>query len=168
MDRWRLFFPIDNLIGAAGNLQCFGVLLDKRVDVAYTLLLKDFFHCNEYARLLDVAEAVVDGGAEKFHRRREVHVGVHQRWNVIAQSTYFTVQNAIVLVKVLAVEKLLQFLLVSFNFQRFHRDNQAFFVVEILLQEVENHVASLTDVRGIHGHLAEEVLDVGLNNCQRP
>ena len=37
----------------------------------------------------------------------------------------------------------------------------------MLFEEVQNHVTSLTDVRGIHGHLAEEILDVGAYDGER-
>ena len=36
----------------------------------------------------------------------------------------------------------------------------------MLLQEIENHVASLTDVAGVHGHLSEEIAHVGHDDRQ--
>ena len=37
----------------------------------------------------------------------------------------------------------------------------------MLSQEIKNHVASFTDIAGIHGNLSEEILHVGHNHRQR-
>ena len=60
-------FFVDDVVGAAGDLERFGVLLDERVDMAHALAFENLVHGDEDARLLDVAEAVVDGGAEELH-----------------------------------------------------------------------------------------------------
>ena len=57
-------FFVDDVVGAASDLERFGVLLDERVDMAHALAFENLVHGDEDARLLDVAEAVVDGGAE--------------------------------------------------------------------------------------------------------
>ena len=136
--------------------------------MAHPLLVPYLVDGNEDARLLDVAETVVDGRSEELHRRREAHVGIDQRRDVVAQGTYLTVQDAVVFVEVAAGEKLLQLALVSFNFQRFHRNNQLFLVGKILLEEIENHVAATADIGRIHGELPEEVPYVRLDDGQRP
>jgi hypothetical protein len=65
------------------------MVLDIGVDVAHALLLQNLVNGNEDSRLLHVAEAIIDGGAEEFHRRTEVHVCVYERrdkikkWGVI-------------------------------------------------------------------------------------
>ena len=94
--RAGLFLLIYDLVGAAGDLEGLGVLLDEGVDVADALLLEDLLDGDEDAGLLDVAEAVVDGGAEELHRGREAHVGVHQRRDVVAQLADLGVEDAVV------------------------------------------------------------------------
>ena len=54
----------------------------------------------------------------------------------------------------------------SFQSKRFHRNNQVFLIIEMLLEEVENHVATSTDVGRIHGHLAKEILEFRIKNRQ--
>ena len=49
----------------------------ERGDVALFLGLVDVGKGEHDARLLDVAELVVDGGAEHAHGWRQTHVGVH-------------------------------------------------------------------------------------------
>ena len=55
------FFLVENLVGSACNLQRLRMLLNKAVDMADTLLLQDFIHGNENARLLYIAEANFNG-----------------------------------------------------------------------------------------------------------
>ena len=59
---WAFF--VDDVVGTARYFESFGVLLYERVDVAYALVFEYLVDGDEYARLLYVAEAVVDGGAE--------------------------------------------------------------------------------------------------------
>ena len=162
-----LFFLVDDVVGAARNLQSLGVLLYEGVDVAHALLVKNLVHGNEDARLLHVAEAVVDGGAEELHRGREAHVGVDQRRDVVAQLAHLAVENAVVGLEVILAEQLAQLLLGSLDFERLEGDDEVLAVVKVFLEEIENHVAAPADVGGIHGHLAEEILDVGLDDGER-
>ena len=129
-------------------------------------LFENFVDGNEDARLFHVAESVVDGGSEHSHCRAESHVGVDQWRYVESQFADFGIECDVVVFERRFVEKLLQFLRICFNFQRFHRDNEVFRVAEMLVEEVENHVASFSYVRGIHGYLSEEIFHVGHDDCQ--
>jgi len=62
-----LFLLIDDLVGSAGDVECLGMIVDERIDVAYALLFENLVNGNQDARLFNVAKAVVDGGAEEFH-----------------------------------------------------------------------------------------------------
>ena len=128
------------------------------------LVLENFVNGNENACLLHVAEAVVDGCAEESHCRRQRHIGVDKWRNVVAKGTYLTVENEIVLLEIVLAEQLGKFFFGRFNLQRLKRNDEVVLVVEVLLEEIEYHVASTTDVRRIHCHLAEEVLNVGFDD----
>ena len=134
--------------------------------MADTLLLKNLINGNEDTCLLHIAKTVVNRCSEELHGGRKVHVGIHQRRNIVAELTNLLIQDAVVSPEVLFTEQGFQFTLVSFNFQRFHRDNEVILVIKMLLQEIENHVASLSDIGGIHGHFSKEILDIGLDDSQ--
>ena len=142
------------------------MFVDKRVDMAHALLFKYLVNSNQDACFLNIAKAIVDGGAKKLHGGRQAHVGINQRRNVVAQLTYLAVQDAIVGLEVVFAEQLLQFGLRRFNLQRLHGDDEVLFIVEVFLQEEKNHVSTPTYIRGIHGHLAKEIFYVGLDNSE--
>ena len=91
---------IYNLVLPRCQLQRFSVLGNETVDVAHTFLFQDLVNGNENTRLFNVAETIIDGRSEEFHRGTKPHVGVNQRRNVISQRTNFTVQYLVVLLKV--------------------------------------------------------------------
>ena len=140
------------------------MLLNKAVDVADTLLLQDFIHGNENARLLYIAEAIIDGCTKELHGRTEVHVGIHQRRNIETELANLMIQNAIVSTEIIFREDSCHLALRSFQLQWLHRNHQVLLVIKMLLEEVENHIAATTDVRRIHRHLSEEILYIRIEH----
>ena len=135
--------------------------------MADALLCQDFVHGYQDACFLHVAELIVDGSAEHPHRRAEAHVGIDQGRDVVAQLADFPVQNLVVILEVIFAEEGLQFLLVGLYGQRVDGSHQPVLVGKMFPQEVQNHVAPLADVIGIHGHLPEEIFHVGHDDRQR-
>ena len=43
------------------------MLLDEGIDMAHTFLLEDFLDSDKYARLLHIAEAIINSCAEELH-----------------------------------------------------------------------------------------------------
>ena len=129
-------------------------------------LFEDFIDGNQDARLLYISKAIINSRPEEFHRGRESHIGINQRWYVIAQFTNLTVQNQVILLERMTTEESVQFCWVGLQFQRFHRDNQMFLVIKILLQEIKYHVASLAHIGRIHRHLSKIVSNVRTNDGQ--
>lgn len=84
------------------------MLCGEGVDVSHTLLLQDFVDGDEDAGLLDAAEALIDGGAEKAHGGAEVHVGTDQGGDVVTQTADLAVERAVVLTEVPFGEHLLE------------------------------------------------------------
>ena len=76
------------------------------VDVAFFLFFEYLVDGNEYARLLDVAKLVVDGGAEHAHRGRQAHVAVDQRRYVEAQGAHLLVEYLVVVLEGVAFGKI--------------------------------------------------------------
>ncbi len=80
------------------------------------------------------------------------------------------VQDAVVFLEVSPREDLGQLLLGILQGQRMDGGDEVVLVIEVLFEEVENHVPADTDVVRIHGHLAKEVLHVGIDyrQCAQP
>lgn len=91
------------------------MFLDKRIDVADALLSQNLVDGDEDARFLDVAERVVDGGAEDAHRGAQAHVGVDEGRNVETELADGTVKDAVVFLKVVVRKERAQF-----HFGRFY------------------------------------------------
>ena len=134
--------------------------------MANSLLFENLIDGDEDTGLLHITKTIVDGGTEKLHRRTQTHVGINKRRNIITQLANFTVQDAIVCLEVIFCKDGSQITLWSIQFQRFHREYEVLLVIEMLLEEIENHVAATTDVRRIHRHLAEEIFYFRIENRQ--
>ena len=157
-----LFLFVYHVVGSAGDLHCLGMLFDKRVYMSHAFLFEDFIYGNENASFLNVAETVVDGSAEEFHRWTKAHVGIHKWRDVVAEIAYLAVENLVIFLEGLLAEENLKFFRVSLNLQRVHWDDEVLLVLKVFFEEIQYHVSPFADVRGIHGHLAEEVFHVGL------
>ena len=114
--------------------------------MAHALLFENLVYGYEYAGFLHVAEPVVDCRAEEFHRWAEVHVGIDEGRDVVAHLAYLAVQNPVVGTEIVFAEEFLELLGVCLYLERLHRDDEVFLVVEVFLEEIENHVSSLADV----------------------
>lgn len=140
------------------------MFLDKRIDVAHTLFFQDFINGNQDAGLLHITKTIVDGCAEELHRRRQRHIGVDKRRDVVAQGTHLAVEDEVVFLEVVLAEQLLQFVLRCLYLKRLEWDDKVLLVVEVLLEEAKYHVSASADVGWIHRHLAEEVAHVRLDD----
>ena len=140
------------------------MLLDKRVDMSHALVLEDFIHGNKDARFLYISKSVVDGSAEELHRGAQSHIGIDKRRDVVSEIAYLAIENLVVLLERLLAEERLQLLRVGLYLKRVHGQDKIILVLEMFFQEIQDHVASLAYVRGIHGHLAKEILYVGLDD----
>ena len=148
-------------------MQCLRMLLYERLDVADSLLLEDLIDSNQDASLLDITKSIVNGCTEKLHCRREVHVRIDEWRDIISELTDIVVEDPVVILERLSSENLGKLSLRCLNLQRLNRHDEILLVVEMLLQEIQNHVTSTADVRRIHCHLTEEILAVRVDDCQR-
>ena len=128
------------------------------------LLVGDFVDVDVDAAFLHFAKLVVDGCAEKAHGGGEVHIGVDQRRNVDAVAAYELIEAAVVFLKVVAHEKMLGARCRRVGLERLNRGDQCLAVGEVETQEVEQQVAALSLVRGIHRHLAQQIFGVGVEH----
>ena len=136
--------------------------------MALLLLLQDFVDGDQQARLLHVAEAPIDGRAERPHLWREAHVGIDEWRNVQPPLTYLLIQDPIILPKAPMPKERLHSGLVHVHRQRMDRLHQPVRIREMTAEEVEDHVARLHVVARIHGHLAEEISQRRVDHRQRP
>ena len=125
------------------------------------LFCQDFVYSNQNAGFFYITETIVNGSTEHTHSRTQTHVSIHQRRNVIPQLTYLTIQYFIVFLKGILTEQSSQILLLSFHFKRFHRSYQIFLIPKMFLQEIKNHVSSLTMITWIHSYFTKEILHIG-------
>ncbi len=131
------------------------------------LLLKYLRDGKEYAALFDIAELVVHCRAEHPHCRRQPHIGVHERRNAVAVAAHLGVEYAEIALEVAAAEQGVELGLGRRRAQRRYRPHQTVGVGEILVEEVEYHVAAHRRVARVHGHLSEEIAYLGIDNRER-
>ena len=82
------------------------VRVDEALNVPFALLFQDFVDGDENAGFFDVAERVVDGGAEHTHGGRKAHVGAHERRDVESTLSHGTVENLVVGAEIVFDEEL--------------------------------------------------------------
>ena len=78
------------------------------------------------------------------------------------------IQYAVVGLEVIGMEHLLHRPVRFRHLQRLNGAHQPVAIGEMLVQEMEYHVAALFIVARIHGNLPEQVFDFGIKHCQRP
>ena len=127
------------------------------INVAHTLLLEYLIYGNENTCLLDIAESIVDSCTKKLHSRTQSHVGIDQWRYVVSQSSYLTIEDAVIGLEVVFCEQPAELLRVVPEFERLHGIDEVIGVGEVFIQEIENHVACHAVIAGVHGELAEEV-----------
>lgn len=133
-------------------------------DVALLFLFEDLGDGEEDACLFDIAELVVDGGAEHAHGGRQAHIGVDERRDVDAVGTDGFVEYLVIVEIVGTGEYIAHRLQVGFGVERVYGAHESVGIAEVLVHEVEDHVAALLVVAGIHGDLAEEIFDFGMHD----
>ena len=135
--------------------------------MADALLLEDLVHGNKNAALLHIAKFIIDSGAEELHRRAQVHVGIDQRRNVVAELTHLMVEQPVVFLEIILIEELLELILRRVDLYGLDRNDKMLIVSEMLAEEVENHVTSSADERRVHRHLPKEILATGIDDGER-
>ena len=72
------------------------MFLDIGLNVTDTLFFQNFINRNQNTGFFHISEAVIDSRTKHTHRRRQAHVGIYQRRNVVAQFADFRIQHLIV------------------------------------------------------------------------
>lgn len=128
--------------------------------MSFAFVLVELVDTDEDASLLYGPELVVDGGAEDEHGGREVHIGVDEGRYVAAALAHLGVEDAVVELEVVLYEELAELRGVVLKEEGMVGADEVAAVAEVLVEEVEDHVARKAVVGGVHGHLAEEVLGI--------
>ena len=140
------------------------MFLDVRLDVANAFVFENLIDSDENAGLLNVSEAIIDGSAEELHSRTEVHVCVDEWWDVESERTDAAIENAVILLEITSAEDLSQFLLWGVELERLHWGDETLLIVEIFLEEIEDHVTSRADVAWVHRHLSEVIAHLRIDD----
>lgn len=136
------------------------------LDVPFLLLLQDLVDRDQDAGLLHLAKLVIDGGAEDAHLGREVHVGVDQWRHVDAELAHLLVEHPVIVAEIIVMEQAREPCLIPLDPQGHDGRDQLFRIREMVVQEIEDQVARLGVVRIIHGDLAEEIPQLGVDHRQ--
>ena len=134
--------------------------------MAFALLFQDFVDGDENAGFFDVAERVVDGRAEYAHGGRKTHVRADKRRDVETALAHGTVKNLIVGAEIVFDKELAELFFGRFEQYGVRHSDEAVAIAEMALEEIENHVARLAVEARIHGHLPEEVFQIGDHHCE--
>ena len=137
------------------------VRIDVALDVAFALLFQDFVDGDENAGFFDVAERVVDGGAEHAHGGRKTHVRADKRRDVEAALAHGAIENLVVGAEIIFDEELAKLFFGRFEQYGVGNSDEAVAIAEMALEEIEDHITCLAVEARIHGHLPEEVFQIG-------
>lgn len=119
-------------------------------------------------RLLHAAEIGVDYRIEHPHRRREIHIGIDQRRNVLVELADALDQDAVILLIGLAREKMLVIGIVQVELHGIFTCHQMIGIGKVTAQEPDQGIACHSLVRSVHRHLAEKVFHLGIQHHKRP
>ena len=129
--------------------------------MALALVFVQFVDIDEDAGLLHLAKLVVDGGAKDEHRGGEVHIGIDEWGDIAAALAHLGIEDAVVELEIALGEERAELAGIMLDEQGVIGAHHVAAVAKVLAQEVEYHVARKAVVRGVHGHLTEEVLGMG-------
>ena len=148
-------------LGSSYTAGIFGTLFDEGHDMALALVFVQLVDIDEDAGLLYLAKLVVDGGAQDEHRGGEIHIGIDEWGNIAATLAHLGIEDAVVELEVALGEELAELAGIMLDEQGVIGAHHVSTVAKVLAEEVEYHIARQAVVRGIHGHLTEEVLGIG-------
>lgn len=130
-------------------------------------LLSNFINIDKNATFFHLTEFVVDGSAEKSHRGRQIHIGIHQRRNVDAMGTHKLVEPLVIFLKIIAGEERIGLCRAIGVAERLNGGDQRVGVGKIMVQKVEQHIAAFAVVGRIHRHFAKQILCLGMEHSER-
>lgn len=121
--------------------------------MALLFLLEYISDGKENTGFLHIAEFIVNGCAENFHRWRKTHVGIDQRRDIDAPGPDLPVEHLVVLLERCARHHRGEAAQVCGQSQRLERAHQIVGVGEVRVEEIQEHIAAVTKILGIHGEL---------------
>ena len=133
-----------------------------RYDVSF--VFENFIDGDQDAGLFHLPELMVDSGAEYTHFRGEAHISIDQRRHIDAELADFLVQDLVIVLEVVILEKLLHFFWIRACFQWADRSDQFLRVGEVHVQKIQDHVAGFGIIGVIHRYLPEVILQAGVHH----
>ena len=145
----------------------FGMFVHEREDMTLALVFVQLVDVDEDAGLFHFAELMVDGGSEDKHRRRKVHIGVHQ-WGYVATAlAHFGIEDTIVELEIVLYKEFAKLTWVTLNEQGLVGAYHVAVVAKVLVKEIEYHVARQAVVGWVHGHFPKEVFGIVKHDGER-
>ena len=87
----------------------FAFLVQIGFDMTFLFVFENFIDGDQDAGLFHLPELMVDSGAEYTHFRGEAHISIDQRRHIDAELADFLVQDLVIVLEVVILEKLLHF-----------------------------------------------------------
>ena len=139
-----------------------------RSDMTFLFVFENFIDGDQDAGLFHLPELMVDSGAEYTHLRGEAHISIDQRRHIDAELADFLVQDLVIVLEVVILEKLLHFFWIRACFQWEDRSDQFLRVGEVHVQKIQDHVAGFGIIGVIHRYLPEVILQAGAHHGKSP
>ena len=136
--------------------------------MTFLFVFENFIDGDQDAGLFHLPELMVDSGAEYTHLRGEAHISIDQRRHIDAELADFLVQDLVIVLEVVILEKLLHFFWIRACFQWADRSDQFLWVGEVHVQKIQDHVAGFGIVGVIHRYLPEVILQAGVHHGKSP
>lgn len=142
----------------------FAFLVQIGFDMTFLFVFENFIDGDQDAGSLILPELMVDSGAEYTHFRGEAHISIDQRRHIDAELADFLVQDLVIVLEVVILEKLLHFFWIRACFQWADRSDQFLRVGEVHVQKIQDHVAGFGIIGVIHRYLPEVILQAGVHH----
>ena len=146
----------------------FAFLVQIGFDMTFLFVFENFIDGDQDAGLFYLPELMVDSGAEYTHFRGEAHISIDQRRHIDAELADFLVQDLVIVLEVVILEKLLHFFWIRTCFQGTDRSDQFLWVGEVHVQKIQDHVAGFGIIGVIHRYLPEVILQTGVHHGKSP
>ena len=123
---------------------------EEGFDMAFFLIFQYFIDLNQYTRFFHFTEFMVDSRTEYLHLRRKTHIGIYQWRDINTKFPDFLIQYLIIILEIIIAEQLFHPLYICIGLQRTNRGYQMFFILKMMMQEIQNHIPSLRIIGIIH------------------
>src|ERR1035438_4340948 len=122
----------------------------------------DVFNGDQDTNFFNITESFIDGGSEGPHSRREVHIGIYERRDMLIVFFYLLNQDLIIFFIRNSCKNTSQEIPVGFHLYGYNWCEQVFLIREEQGQEIKDDISCCLVIIGVHGHFSEKVFNIGI------